>query len=93
MNLPFALPTPLSGGTTTMQKQTIQYDSVVDALVAVAKRLSRYEIHYNMESEDFFNRYSNGQMGDDLDFVEWANDYQHFLAIRSEVEKHTRHAA
>jgi hypothetical protein len=32
-------------------------------------------------------------MEDDLDFVEWANDYRHFFAIRSEVEKHVRHAA
>jgi hypothetical protein len=76
-----------------MRKQTIQYGSVIDALVAVAKRLNRYEIRYNMESEDFFNRYNSGQMGDEFDLVEWANDYRHYLAIRSEVEKHVRNAA
>ncbi|MFO1433939.1 MAG: hypothetical protein U1F76_28230 [Candidatus Competibacteraceae bacterium] len=65
-----------------MRKQTIQYDSVVDALVAVAKRLSHYESRYHIESEDFFNRYTSGQIGDELDFVEWANDYRHYLVIR-----------
>jgi hypothetical protein len=45
-----------------MRKQTIQYDSRVDALVAVSKRLSRYETRYGLESEEFFNRYSGGQM-------------------------------
>jgi hypothetical protein len=70
-----------------MRKQTIEYDSLVDALVAVSKRLSRYETHYGMESEEFFNRYDSGQMADEVDFVEWANDYRHYLAIRGELEK------
>lgn len=70
-----------------MRKQTIQYDSPVDALIAVSKRLSRYETHYRLESEEFFNSYKNGQMADETDFVEWANDYQHYLAIRRELEQ------
>jgi hypothetical protein len=76
-----------------MRKQTIEYDSLVDALVAVSKRLSRYETRYGMESEEFFNRYSRGQMADEVDFVEWANDYRHYLAIHGEVEKRVRAVA
>lgn len=44
------------------QKQRITYDSELDALVAVAKQLSRYEDRYRISSEDFFRRFSNGQM-------------------------------
>ncbi len=76
-----------------MQKQTVIYDSPVDALVAVAKRLSILEERYCMPSEDFFHRYSAGQMGDSVDFVEWANAYEHFIAIREKIEKKLRHAA
>lgn len=76
-----------------MRKQTIQYDSRVDALVAVSKRLSRYETRYGLESEEFFNRYSGGRMADETDFVEWANDYRHYLAIRGELEQRLRDAA
>jgi hypothetical protein len=76
-----------------MRKQTIQYDSPVDALVAVSKRLSRYETHYHLKSEEFFNRYSGGQIVDETDFVEWANDYQHYLAIRRELEQRLCDAA
>ncbi len=65
-----------------MRKQTIQYDSPVDALVAVSKRLSGYETRYRLESEEFLNSYKNGQIADEIDFIEWANDYQHYLAIR-----------
>jgi hypothetical protein len=76
-----------------MQKQRIEYASPVDAIVAVAKRLSVYETRYQMSTEDFFDKFTKGQMDDALDFVEWANDYRHFMAIKLELEKFRRHAA
>lgn len=65
-----------------MRKQRIEYDSTVDALVAIAKRLSIFEIRYRMTSEEFFDKFNKGQLEDSEDFVEWANDYQHYVAIR-----------
>ncbi|WP_035994013.1 antitoxin TumA [Leptolyngbya sp. KIOST-1] len=76
-----------------MQKQTIEYTSPLDALVAVAKRLSIYESRQQLSSEDFFNQYSQGQLGDDAQFVEWANDYRHYLALRQDLEERLRDAA
>ena len=55
-----------------MRKQTITYSSPVDALVAVAKRLSNYESRQQMESEEFYQCYCQGQLGDDAVFIEWA---------------------
>lgn len=76
-----------------MKKERIEYSSPVDALVAVAKRLSIYEDRYGMTSEDFFDSFEKGKEEDSVDFVQWANDYQHYLAIRFEIEKHLRHVA
>jgi hypothetical protein len=76
-----------------MKKEKIQYSSSVDALVALSKRLSLYENRHRMTSEEFFNGYEKGRMEDSLNFVEWANDYQHYLAIRVEIEKQLRHVA
>lgn len=76
-----------------MRKQRIEYDSPVDALVAIAKRLSVFEARYKIPSEEFFDRFSKGQSEDSEDFVEWANDYQHYVAIRREIEGHLRHVA
>jgi hypothetical protein len=76
-----------------MRKERIEYGSPVDALVAVAKRLSVYENRYGMSSEDFYAGYQKGQREDSVDFVEWANDYQHYVAIRFEIEKQLRHVA
>ncbi len=76
-----------------MRKQRSEYDSSVDALVAVSKRLSVYEDRYRMESEAFFDKFRKGQMDDSVDFVEWSNDYQHYMAIRLEIEKQLQHVA
>ena len=76
-----------------MQKQTIKYDSALDALVAVAKRLSTYEERYSTSSEEFYDKYSKGNLEDTIDFVEWSNDYQHYLTIRQGLEKHLQNVA
>ena len=76
-----------------MHKQRSEYDSPVDTLVALAKRLSINEERYKMASEEFFNKYSKGLLEDSAEFVEWANDYQHYLAIRLELERQLQNAA
>ncbi len=76
-----------------MRKERNEYNSPVDALVTIAKRLSIYETRHVMSSEDFFNQYEKGLMEDSVDFVEWSNDYRHYLAIRTEIKKHLRHVA
>jgi len=70
-----------------MRKQTIQYTSPLDALVTVVKRLSLYENQQHMDSETFFDQYSRSQLSDDTLFVEWANDYRHYLTLRQELEQ------
>jgi len=70
-----------------MRKQTIEYTSPLDALVAVTKRLSTYESQQQMDSEEFFDRYSRSKLADDTVFVEWANDYRHYLELRQKLEK------
>jgi hypothetical protein len=70
-----------------MRKKQIIYDSPVDALVALAKRLSVYETRYRMESDEFFDQYSRGQKEDTLDFVEWSINYQHYLEMKLENER------
>ncbi len=75
-----------------MRKQRTEYDSPVDAIIAVTKRLSVYEDRYRISSEEFFDKFCKGQMEDSMDFVEWANDYQHYIAIKLEIERQLQHA-
>ncbi len=76
-----------------MRKQRVEHGSSIDALVAIAKRLSVNEGRHGMASEDFFDKYSKGQLDDSADFIEWANDYQHYLTLRFEIERKIQHVA
>lgn len=76
-----------------MTRERIEFDSPVEALVAVVKDLHGYESRYRMPSEEFFDRYTKGQLDDSIDFVEWANDYRHYLAIKLDLEESLRRVA
>jgi len=76
-----------------MQKIRIEYDSSLDALIAISKRLSWSEKQFKMASEEFYNKFSKGVMDDSIEFTEWANDYRHYLAIYQKLEKQLRHVA
>jgi hypothetical protein len=76
-----------------MKKQRIEYSSPVDALVVITKRLNSFENKYHMSSEDFFDNYTKGDLSDNIDNVEWANDYQHYLALKNEIESLIGHVA
>ncbi len=76
-----------------MMKHRIEYDSPLDALIVVTKRLSALESRYQMSSEDFFDQYAKGRLQDEVDFVEWANDYRHMLALKLNLQTALRHAA
>lgn len=76
-----------------MRKQRITYTSPLDALVAVSKRLSLYENQQQMDSEVFIDRYRKGLIPDDTFFVEWSNDYQHYLALHQQLTGLLRAAA
>lgn len=76
-----------------MHIQRLEYLSPVDALVAIAKRLNRYEERYHRSSEEFYRQYRNGLLDDAEEFVEWSGDYQHYLALRLDIEQQLRYAA
>lgn len=76
-----------------MKKQTILYTSKLDALIAIAKRLSLYESQQKMDSEEFFYQYNQGLLSDDILFIEWANDYQHYIALHQELSEKLNYVA
>jgi len=76
-----------------MRKQIVEYTSPLDALVAITKQLNTYEIQHQMDSAEFFTKYSQGETSDDEVFVEWAGNYQHYLALHQELETKLKHVA
>lgn len=76
-----------------MEKHRITYNSNLDAVINLTKRLSAYEQRHKMSSEDFYDKYNKGFLDDAVDYIEWANDYQHFLSLKLELEERLNHVA
>ncbi len=70
-----------------MAIKRVTHGSVVDALDALLRALAAYEQKYNMTSVEFYSRYLSGVLEDSRDFVEWAGDYQHYMALKQELEQ------
>jgi len=69
-----------------MEIQRSESMSPLEALITVEERLKNYERQTQMTSEVFFHQYSHGQLADDALYVDWANDYRHYLALRQTVD-------
>jgi hypothetical protein len=74
-------------------QQIIEYATPIDALVALVRQLSTYENQYQMDSAEFFTKYSKGETDDDEIFVEWAGNYQHYLALHQELATKLKNVA
>jgi hypothetical protein len=72
-----------------MRKVKIDYDSRVDALVAVSKRLSAYEGRNKMESEDFFDRFLKGQTEDSEEDEAQRRRWTFYEAVNIECNQST----
>lgn len=49
-------------------------------------RLSAYEEQFNMSSAEFYSRFQAGELGDEIDFVEWSVFYEMYQAILQQLE-------
>ncbi|XWK86392.1 MAG: hypothetical protein U7127_19505 [Phormidium sp.] len=48
--------------------------------------LQAFEAQYKMSSQDFYQRFRRGEMGDDVNFVEWSAFYRMWLSVQERLE-------
>ncbi|MFB2978732.1 hypothetical protein [Microseira sp. BLCC-F43] len=48
--------------------------------------LQAFEEKYQMSSEDFYQRFRLGEMGDAVDFVEWSAFYQMWTSVQQRLK-------
>jgi hypothetical protein len=68
-----------------MRKTRITYATPIDALIALAKRLSAREQAHGFSSDIFLERYQKGELEDSAEFFEWASDYKDFIEMKSNL--------
>jgi hypothetical protein len=69
-----------------MLAEAIAESNPVDELLTLAKELQEYERQHEMTSQEFFERYQRGELGDDVEFIEWAGTYRIFQRLKHRVE-------
>ena len=55
-------------------------------LERLAVRLTAYEQQYGMTSKDFYRRFRSGELGDDMDFVEWSVFWDMYQAAQKRLD-------
>jgi len=59
---------------------TMEHDRLETELSDLSARLLDFENQYNLPSEQFYQRFQAGKMGDDADMFEWSAFYQMYLS-------------
>ncbi|MEX2750270.1 MAG: hypothetical protein Q6366_000150 [Candidatus Freyarchaeota archaeon] len=57
-----------------------------NAISRTKKRLKEYERRYGMKTEEFYQRFKSGELGDMDDYVDWAGEYELLKHIEEERE-------
>ncbi len=70
-----------------METEGMLYNSPLGALTVLTQRLGTYESRFHMESEVFFDKYCKGLMQASRDFTAWANDYDHYIMLKIEMDR------
>jgi len=50
-------------------------------------RLRTFETSFRLPSDEFYQRYEAGELGDSAEFMEWASFYEMRVAVRQMCEK------
>ncbi len=68
-------------------REALERTTPLDDFAQVVRDLTQHEIRYGLSSASFFARFQAGEMGDEIDLVRWANKYEIYQEIKSELEQ------
>ena len=53
-------------------------------LQKTTRHLQQFEQRFGMESQKFYQEYQTGEMGDDMDYMKWAGEYETLLQLQED---------
>ena len=51
-----------------------------------AQRLKRFEQQFDQETFTFYQQFQTGQLGDSMDYIKWAGEYETLLQLQQDFE-------
>jgi hypothetical protein len=66
--------------------EAMEKSNPIDELLELHQELCVLEGKYGMTSNEFYEKYQRGEMGDDAEVMHWAATYHAFVELKSRVE-------
>jgi hypothetical protein len=63
-----------------------EFNRMVELKASLSNELLAFEKHYNMESSFFYQRFEAGELGDAMDFIEWAATVEMLTNVNQRLE-------
>lgn len=60
--------------------------SPVEDFIQIVRDLTRFEVQYKLDSQEFFARFQRGELGDRIDYIRWANKYEIYQEMKGSIE-------
>lgn len=67
-------------------KANSEPNNIYAQILDLENQLKFYETQYQMSSNDFYQKFRTGELGDDIDFFEWSVFYEMWLSARQELK-------
>lgn len=67
-------------------RKALEKASPLEDFVSVTKELGRWETQYKMSSDEFYAKFQKGEMGDEMDFMRWAGDYEVYKKKKEKMD-------
>jgi hypothetical protein len=62
---------------------------ITDQLTRLKSQVAEFESHYGWASEEFYPRFERGELGDDMDLMEWSATIEMIREIEEDPRKET----
>jgi hypothetical protein len=63
--------------------RALEKSSPMEDLIQLVRDLTQFEMQYQMDSPEFFNRFQRGELGDQMDYIRWANKYEMYQEMKA----------
>lgn len=68
-----------------MLDEALAKSNPIDELLELLRDLVTYEEQYGMASEEFYEQFMRGELGDAADYISWAGDYETYLRFKHRI--------
>jgi hypothetical protein len=62
-----------------------EINTIQEQIQDLNKDLKAFEEQYQLSSEQFYQQFKTGTLGDDIDFVEWSAFYQMWCSLQERL--------